>query len=109
MSRLSEWLWRACSALGVRAELGFRLVLQDGTEVHTIARLPDLGAPKGMLLLASYDQVHSHSQVLLDAGYGYSVLNEPRPQEDFDLDSFRDMFKDWGWSGEVTRKPQWMQ
>ena len=30
MSQLAAWVWRACSALGLQAELGFRLVLPSG-------------------------------------------------------------------------------
>ena len=109
MTNLATRLSRACSALGLRAELGFNLSLGEGIEVHAVARIPDLGAPKGMLVVNSFDEVKNFSQTLINAGYGYSVLSEPSEDEEFHLDSFREMFIDWGWSGEPKYKPQWMK
>jgi len=108
MSQLAQRLRKVCSELGLNADFGFELVLKDGTKVHTIARVRDLGAPNGMLLLTSYQAVRNCSQQLLDAGYGYSVLDEPRPDEEFDLNSFQNMFNDWGWSGDLESQPGWM-
>lgn len=61
-----------------------------------------------MLLFRTYDEVREVSQALQNAGYGYSVVDEPRPDEEFDLSSFQEMFRDWGWSGELGGKPPWM-
>jgi hypothetical protein len=109
MSRFAEWLWRACSALGLHAELGFRLVLPDSREIVAVARIAHLGAPNGMLLFRTYDEVRDCTRSLVEAGYGYSIIDEPRPDEEFDLISFEEMFRDWGWSGELGRKPHWMR
>lgn len=109
MRQLSEWLWKACSALGLRAELGFRLVLPSGRELTTVARIADVGAPNGMLVFRSYDEVRDCTQALLDAEYGYSVIDEPRSDEEFDLVSFQELFRDWGWSGKLGGKPTWMR
>lgn len=109
MKRLSERVWRACAELGLRAELGFKLSLPNRPEITTVARIHNLGAANGMLIFESYDEISSFTKELLDAGYGFSVLDEPLPQEQFDLDSFKEMFIDWGWSGELGRKPSWMR
>jgi hypothetical protein len=109
MGRLAAWVWRACSALGLQAELGFRLVLPSGQAVVTVARIADLGAPNGMLLFRAYDEIRDHVQELLDAGYGFSVVDEPRPDEEFDVIAFQEMFRDWGWSGQLGDKPAWMR
>lgn len=109
MSQLAARVWRACSALGLRAELGFRLVLPSGHAVVTVARIADLGAPNGMLLIRAYDEIRDHAQELKDAGYGYSVVDEPWPDEEFDLTGFQEMFRDWGWSGRLGAKPAWMR
>jgi hypothetical protein len=109
MSQLAEWLWKACAALGLRAELGFRVLLPNGQELSTVARIADVGAPNGMLLFRSYDHVRDFTQALSDGGYGYSVIDEPRPDEEFDLQSYEEMFRDWGWSGQLGDKPAWMR
>jgi hypothetical protein len=106
MSQLATWIWRACSALGLQAELGFRLVLPSGRAIVTVARIANLGAPNGMLLVRAYDDC---VQELLNAGYGYSVVDEPRPDEEYDVTTFQEMFRDWGWSGQLGTKPAWMR
>jgi hypothetical protein len=110
VNRLSQALWRACAELGLRADLGFVLSLPDGRPIHTVARIADLGAPNGMLILGS-DYAPSalkYSEALLEIGYGYSVLEEPSAAAAFDLDSFKELFCDWGWSGPFDKKPSWM-
>jgi hypothetical protein len=109
LSQLTEWLWRACSTSRLHAELAFRLTLPSGRELIAVARIADLGAPNGMLLFRTYDEVRDSVQALLDMGYGYSVVDEPRPDEEFDLESFQEMFRDWGWSGKLGGKPTWMR
>ena len=54
---------------------GFRLVLPSGRAIVTVARIANFGAPNGMLLVRAYDDC---VQELLNAGYGYSVVDEPR-------------------------------
>ena len=109
MKRISEWLWRACAESGLRIELDFQISIPNKPDVVAVARIHDLGAAKGMLVFSSYDQIQNSTNEILAAGYGFSVLDEPSPREEFDLESFKEMFIDWGWSGELGRKPAWMR
>lgn len=109
MNQASEWLWRACSELGLHIDLRFRTTLPSGRELTALARIADLGAPNGMLLFQSYDDIRDCVQVLRDAGYGYSIVDEPHHDEGFDLASFQEMFRDWGWRGALGSKPRWMR
>ena len=52
-----------------------------------------------MLVFRKYDDVRLYAETLKRAGYGFSVLDEPQPDEKFDLNAFKEMFLDWGWSG----------
>lgn len=108
MNRLADWISQACDALGLNADIGFLLILSDGHKIPTVARIPGLGAANGMLVFCSYEQIRAYTDELLQMGYGYSILDEPLPNEKFDLASYRDMFTDWGWSGEEALKPEWM-
>lgn len=109
MKRLAEWIERACGELGLRTELGFRVSLPDLPDVTTVAHIHDLGAANGMLIFSSYEEVRDLTKDLLKAGYGFSVLDEPSSEEEFDLASFKEMFIDWGWSGDLGQKPAWMR
>lgn len=63
-------------------ELGFELVLPSGKALTAVARLADLGGRNGVLLFYSYNEIRSCTQGLLDAGYGYSIIDEPRSDEE---------------------------
>jgi hypothetical protein len=89
--------------------LGFYLALDDDQGIGAVARIANLGAPNGMLVFSSYDEVCSLKEKLLDAGYGFSVLDEPGPDEEYDLESFKTVFRDWGWAGPLGQKPPWMR
>src|SRR5258705_7972116 len=104
----ANWIWKACSHLGLTAEFDFKLKLKDGIKLFPVARILELGAPNGMLIFTSYDPIERFTEQIIDADYGFSILDEPRSDAEFDLESFREMFLDWGWSGNPARKPGWM-
>lgn len=108
MMDLATEVSKACSILGLRVELGFSLSLGNDIKIHTVARIPDLGARNGMLIVSSYGEVKNYLKELDSAGYGFSVLDEPSPNAEFDIDSIREMFIDWGWSGDPEHRPKWM-
>ena len=76
--------------------------------IHAVVRVRDLGAENGMLVVSDYDDVKAHLAEITKAGYGFSVLDEPSPLEGYDLESYAQMFRDWGWSGVESQRPQWM-
>ena len=104
MTPLAEWLWRACAELGLTIEPAYNVRLPTAVELTAMARIPHLGGANGMLIFGDYDEIRRFTQPLLDAGYAFSVLGEPPQQETFDLQSYKDMFVDWGWSGELGQK-----
>lgn len=106
MTTLEMWILQACDALGLRADFAFVVDFGDGHELRAVARIRNLGASNGMLVVRSYDDVRPYAEALAQAGYGYSVLDEPRSDEAFDVDSFREMFLDWGWVGSEADRPQ---
>lgn len=85
------------------------LTLPDGTVLTPFARMCDLGAPKGMLLFTSFSEIRDYYESLLEQGFGFSVLTEPPPNEEFDIDTYREVFRDWGWSGEEDQAPSWLR
>ena len=108
MSDLLNTLARACAALGLTVENDRVVEIPGGPPLLPLARIPSLGAPNGMLIFRNYDDVRPRAEDLLLANYAYSVLDEPRSGELFDIESFKEMFADWGWSGDPLSRPVWM-
>ena len=109
MAKLEKWLEKAARELEIDVRIRHVIEVSHGRQIVAVALLPDLGAKKGMLVFNSYDQIRELKDELVELGYGYSVLDDPRCGEVFGLDSFREMFVDWGWSGARSRAPQWWQ
>ncbi len=61
-----------------------------------------------MIIVNHYDDLLGIASELPRLGYGYSVLDEPLPSEDFDLESYVEMFSHWGWGVSNEGKPDWM-
>ncbi len=108
MTLLQIFLHRACQELGLTILVPFMLTVRDNIQIQVQALLPQLGAAKGMIIVNSYDDLCGMAQELLRLGFGYSVLDEPLPAEEFDLESYVEMFSDWGWGNVNERKPDWM-
>jgi hypothetical protein len=77
-------------------------------EIHAQALIPQLGAEKGMIVVNRLDELGGVESELVNTGYGYSVLDEISPLEDYKLDSYVGMFSDWGWGLREEEKPAWM-
>ena len=98
-SRREQELAKACGALGICLDIGFALRCPNGHVIRSIARVRDVGATNGMLIVGSSDDVWEYRAYLDTAGFGFSVLGEPVDNEAFDIEGYRDMFLDWGWRG----------
>ena len=99
MTKLSDWLVRACTLSGLKIDVGYVAMINEKSSISTVARIQGLGGEKGMLVFGRLDDVREHAGEVVEAGYGYTVLDEPTDDEVFDLVSYQDMFKDWGWRG----------
>ena len=101
MTTLENWLIKACNLLGLSIEIGFAVPLSNGEFLRSVCRILSIGSENGMLVFRPYDEIQEYAKELVQKGYGYTVIDEPRSDEAFDLDSFKEMFADWGWnSGE---------
>lgn len=106
-TKLLDWLNTACFTLGLQIDIPFVLDLGGDRVVNAAARVRDIGGVNGTLIVRSYDEVQDLCEPLKQAGYGFSVLDEPHPGEEFDLESYREMFLDWGWTADDSQKPAW--
>lgn len=97
MSLLKEQIVRACSELGIEVVTECQVSIDEDVQLSPMACLPRVGAPRGMLIFGSFEEFRAHHAEIRDAGYGYAVLEEPMPDEEFDLNLYREIFRDWGW------------
>jgi hypothetical protein len=97
MTRLAAWLKQACMQLGVDLDVDYEVRLSDGVALQSVGRIRGMGGSNGMLVFDSYDSIRSYTQRIVEAGFGYTVLDEPAINESFELEVFEDMFADWGW------------
>lgn len=97
MTNLQTWLKRACEAVGLQVDFSFAMTCPDGHEIRSVARIRGVGDVNGMLIFSDYNEISDHLECLSSSGYGCSVLSEPGDNEEFDLESAKEMFCDWGW------------
>jgi hypothetical protein len=100
MNRMQKWLVHAAQELGVRVVLAYVAVVSNGTQIPTLALFPDLGSAFGTLVFDSADVLNAEARLdLVAQGYSISTFSEPLPKEEFDLESYAEMFSEWGWTG----------
>ncbi len=109
MTKLQTYLQQACNELGITLVIPFLLMVREGVQINAQALLPQLGSPKGMIIVSRYDDLCGAASELRSLGYGYSVLDDPLLSEDFDVETYVEMFSEWGWGNTNERKPDWMQ
>ena len=101
--------WRSAGEdLGFGVVEDFELRLSSGKRILVPVLVPCFGAINGMLVVTAFDQLEGATDELVEAGYGYSVMDEPREGEEYDRESFIDILVDWGWSGEASASPKWL-
>ena len=105
---MQEHLLRAGKELGIQVIVPFELKLGSGRKLSAEALLPELSNPKGMIVSQSSTNFLATCDELKKLGYGFSVYAEPSPHMDFDLESYKEMFIEWGWSGDKSKKPDWL-
>jgi hypothetical protein len=98
MTKLADWFVEAGTLCGLSVEVDFALQLSNGQKLNSVVRISGLGAENGMLIFTDYEAVRDHTAELISLGYGISTMGEPRFDEKFDLESFEDVFTDWGWT-----------
>ena len=106
---LQQELDRAAKELGLRVVIGYAAHLSNGAAIQSQAQFPDLGGASGTIVFDSQDTCDAETRRELAAlGFSLSTFYQPSSDEDFDLGSYAEMFKEWGWTGDEHRKPSWI-
>jgi hypothetical protein len=106
--RLASAWAQAAEILGVEIVAPFSVTLPSGTRVDAPVLVKSFGARNGMLIVTDYAEVRHELAALEDAGFGFSVLEEPDQDEPFVVNEFVDMLRDWGWTGRQEDEPSWL-
>jgi hypothetical protein len=97
MTRLADWFVKAGTLCGLSAEADYVVQLNNGRKLNSVVRVSGVGAKNGMLIFTDHEAIRDHKAELISLGYGCSTMSEPRCDEKFDLESFEEVFTDWGW------------
>ncbi len=107
MNKQREWLVRAAVELGLRVDTSYTVVLSSGLSFTAEAYFPDLGTSRGTAVFTSPLQPDLAME-LRSGHHPASHFGAPLDGEKFDLESYAEMFAEWGWSGAPGDRPAWM-
>ena len=108
MSTIGERLHRAAEELQLQIQLEPWIRFSRGKGARAHALLPQLGGPGGTAVfsLGRTKDLLGHNP---EDGVALSFLSEPHPSEDFNIDDWVELFRDWGWNGSAESAPAWME
>ena len=104
-ARLAAYMLKASKVAGVKMVVPFVLSLPTGDSLQIPALVEEFGGPRGTLVFAESRGLSAKGAI--PAGYGVSVLGD-RAEDDWDVDSFTDMLREWGWCGAMGEEPEWL-
>ena len=101
--------WKAAEHdLGLEIVTPFEVNLAPTQKLVAEFLVKNFGDRNGMLVFTNYDVVKPHREQLQNLGYGYSVLEKPKENEDYVREDFIDLLSDWGWTGDRAMRPKWI-
>jgi hypothetical protein len=104
--------WRiAASALSFRIEVPYLIRTTNGKQIPCVAFLPDFGSRNGMvigLIGATYKTDRELALAAKPQGMFCSFIN-PAVYERYDEETFKEALVDWGYFGDESRRPNWLQ
>ena len=93
---------------GLRSRRPSGCDLGGGVKVVAVAHLPELGGVNGALVLRPSQFDRRVLAALKDRGFACSSFSDPHDSEEYDLEGYREMFIDWGWTSESREAPPWI-
>ena len=108
LSKLLQFWRKTAADLGLQFIAPFSLLLTSGNKLDAIFLIKNFGATNGMLIFGSYDEISPYVDEIVEAGYGFSILDEPTSDESYSKDEYIELLADWGWSGDVELQPEWL-
>ena len=107
VDRQQAWLVRAAVELGLRVETDYVVTLPTAGPLKAVAFFPDLSSDTGIAVFPGSLPIDTQ-QELHREGHNTSIFDEPGADEEFDVETYAEMFAEWGWSGPPDDRPAWM-
>ena len=85
----------------------YELDLGNGTIVKADVLVKDFGGRNGMLVFTNESTFWQYHDTLSKLHYGVVLLEEP--SDPYDHEVMMEMLSDWGWTGDETKKPDWIK
>ncbi|MGQ2802265.1 hypothetical protein ACT54M_18000 [Leptospira santarosai] len=102
-------IWKdAAESLDLEVEIPFSIILSDNLKINVPVLLKNFGAKNGMLITTNYEDIEPYIEKIYEVGYGFSTLDEPPENEQYSRKDFIELLSDWGWTGDVNLKPEWL-
>lgn len=101
---IDEWK-KVADALNILIQTN-KVILPNGFVIHCPVCVQQFGDVNGMIIVEKYSEIAPYKEELERYGYGFSVLPID-PNDIFNLDDFKDILSDWGWSGLDDQIPIW--
>ena len=100
--------WKVISSkLGLEVEMPFEITLSNEKMIPVEVLLKNFGAKNGICIVSDYEKISEFADEIYNAGFGFSTLSDPEENEIVDIESIKEMLRDWGWSG-IGEKPNWL-
>ncbi|PJZ59075.1 hypothetical protein [Leptospira barantonii] len=103
-------IWQSVATeLQIEIEVPNSFSLPNGEKINVEFIVKNFGAPNGMLIVSDYSSIQPFTEKILNAGYGYSTLDEPLDKEECSKENMKEILNDWGWCGPDNLKPNWIK
>jgi hypothetical protein len=109
MSPLAARWTKAAVDLGLKVVTPCEFAVAPAVCLRVPLVLRDFGAREGRLLLSDYSVISRWLPDIELAGYGYSVVSEPPPNEAYSRQDCIDLLNDSGWTGRESLRPTWLK
>ena len=80
----------------LKIDVPFTLEFPDGTKIDVDILLHGYGAKKGMLLISDFSKIRDRMNEIIEMGYGFSCLSEPKEENIGSDECLQEMLDDWG-------------
>lgn len=97
MTKKQEFLKNACDRFGLTIQLNVEVTLSSGNRTEADAVISQANRKSRMFIFEN-TMSSKEFQSLVDQGDGYASFDEPSANEEFDLENYAEMFRDWGFS-----------
>jgi hypothetical protein len=98
MGDLVSWLRSACALFKLEFTENYTLNLLNGHRVMALAAITGYGQGEQftILIFDNYAQIENCADLIVDAGFWYSVMGNYSEDEPCDINEMSDLFLDWG-------------